>query len=193
MRLPRRQGMRWSMRKFLLMLVALLVAATAGARGDQWPAGPTPLTDEMTPPPIPAWVNDDKKRVRNYPEQPPIIPHSIEAYQITSNANKCLSCHARQFTEPVGRADDQRHAFHGPQRPGARLGFAAALFLHAVPCAATGCRPARRKPLHRRRFPDQSPPRPELRTAAHEESSSPVAAGLDHPVAAEPATSAWAS
>jgi cytochrome c-type protein NapB len=86
------------MRKFLLMLVALLVAATAGAVEINGLRGPTPLTDEMTPPPIPAWVNDDKKRVRNYPEQPPIIPHSIDGYQIDLNGNKCLSCHARART-----------------------------------------------------------------------------------------------
>lgn len=90
------------MRKFPLMLVAILLTAAAGAVEINGLRGPTPLTDEATPPPIPAWVNDDKKRVRNYPEQPPIIPHSIEAYQITSNANKCLSCHARQFTSQSG-------------------------------------------------------------------------------------------
>jgi len=33
--------------------------------------------------------------VRAYPEQPPIIPHSIETYQVDLNANKCLTCHAR--------------------------------------------------------------------------------------------------
>lgn len=90
------------MRKFIVVLFALLITAAAGAVDLNGLRGPTPLTEEMTPPPIPAWVNDDKRRVRNYPEQPPIIPHSIEAYQITSNANKCLSCHARQFTSQSG-------------------------------------------------------------------------------------------
>jgi len=36
--------------------------------------------------------------VRNYPEQPPVIPHTIEAYQLDSNVNQCLSCHARART-----------------------------------------------------------------------------------------------
>jgi nitrate reductase (cytochrome), electron transfer subunit len=39
--------------------------------------------------------NAAAKEVRNYPEQPPLIPHSIEGYQIDRNGNKCLSCHAR--------------------------------------------------------------------------------------------------
>ena len=27
-----------------------------------------------------------------------MIPHTIQGYQITLNANKCLTCHGRQFT-----------------------------------------------------------------------------------------------
>ncbi len=36
--------------------------------------------------------------MRNYPEQPPTIPHKIEGYQIDVNANRCLSCHSRTAT-----------------------------------------------------------------------------------------------
>lgn len=43
--------------------------------------------------------NTDVKQGRNYPEQPPLIPHKIEGYQINLNSNKCLSCHARSRTE----------------------------------------------------------------------------------------------
>jgi cytochrome c-type protein NapB len=39
--------------------------------------------------------NSAEKEVRNYPEQPPVIPHTIEGYQIDMNGNKCRSCHAR--------------------------------------------------------------------------------------------------
>ena len=42
--------------------------------------------------------NTSEKEVRNYPEQPPVIPHSIEGYQIDINGNKCMSCHARART-----------------------------------------------------------------------------------------------
>ena len=40
--------------------------------------------------------------MRNYPEQPPVIPHSIEGYQLTLNTNRCLDCHKREFTEGSG-------------------------------------------------------------------------------------------
>ena len=45
---------------------------------------------------------DDKRLMRNYPEQPPIIPHSIDNYQLTLKTNRCLDCHRRQFTEGSG-------------------------------------------------------------------------------------------
>jgi cytochrome c-type protein NapB len=35
------------------------------------------------------------RRERNYPEQPPTIPHSIRGYLVDINANKCLTCHSR--------------------------------------------------------------------------------------------------
>jgi cytochrome c-type protein NapB len=42
--------------------------------------------------------NTAEKETRNYPEQPPVIPHSIDGYQIDIRGNKCLSCHARART-----------------------------------------------------------------------------------------------
>jgi cytochrome c-type protein NapB len=53
-------------------------------------------------PPLARAVTDDVRKMRNYPEQPPIIPHSIEGYQLTLQANRCLECHRRQFTEGSG-------------------------------------------------------------------------------------------
>lgn len=40
--------------------------------------------------------------MRAYPDQPPVIPHSIEGYQLSVNTNRCLSCHKREFTEGSG-------------------------------------------------------------------------------------------
>ena len=31
---------------------------------------------------------------RNYVQQPPLIPHKIEGYNITANYNKCMDCHS---------------------------------------------------------------------------------------------------
>ena len=29
----------------------------------------------------------------NYVNQPPLIPHSVDGYQISKNTNRCLQCH----------------------------------------------------------------------------------------------------
>nr|WP_259783249.1 nitrate reductase cytochrome c-type subunit [Aestuariispira ectoiniformans] len=61
-----------------------------------------PLADNATPPVMPKTEDKAGRRVRNYPEQPPTIPHEIDGYQVTKNANKCLSCHARNRTGESG-------------------------------------------------------------------------------------------
>lgn len=60
-----------------------------------------PMSDVKTPP-LDRPIIDDVKRMRNYPEQPPVIPHSIDGYQLTLGTNRCLSCHKREFTEGSG-------------------------------------------------------------------------------------------
>jgi len=60
-----------------------------------------PMSEVQTPP-LARPVTDDVRRMRNYPEQPPVIPHSIEGYQLTLNTNRCLDCHKREFTEGSG-------------------------------------------------------------------------------------------
>ena len=57
--------------------------------------GPTPLNQEGPPPTMTPEQNTSVREPRNYPEQPPVIPHSTEGYEVSINANKCLSCHAR--------------------------------------------------------------------------------------------------
>lgn len=32
----------------------------------------------------------------NYVNQPPMIPHSVDGYQVTKNVNRCLQCHGTQ-------------------------------------------------------------------------------------------------
>lgn len=48
---------------------------------------------------IPPVVNKDLRQTRDYPQQPPVVPHKIEGYQLDKNYNKCLSCHSRRTAE----------------------------------------------------------------------------------------------
>ena len=57
-----------------------------------------PIDIEPTPPAMQKVINSDVKQVRNYPMQPPVIPHRIDGYQIDLKVNKCMQCHARNST-----------------------------------------------------------------------------------------------
>lgn len=84
----------------LFAAAGLLVTAAAVAQENvSTLRATTPLSENGSAAPMPKPVNSDIRQVRNYPEQPPLIPHTIEGYQIDRNHNKCLSCHARTAVE----------------------------------------------------------------------------------------------
>lgn len=86
--------------KHLVLLIALAVASPAFADNEVATLrGQAPLDDAEPAPPIARMINADIRQVRNYPEQPPIIPHKIEAYQIDLNVNQCMTCHSRTAIE----------------------------------------------------------------------------------------------
>ncbi|WP_249158360.1 nitrate reductase cytochrome c-type subunit [Bradyrhizobium jicamae] len=84
----------------IAIVVALVAASTSLlAQGlNSSLRGPTPLNDEGPAPPMLGNRNTSERESRNYPEQPPVIPHTIDGYQVDINGNKCLSCHARART-----------------------------------------------------------------------------------------------
>ena len=92
-------------RKSLLLAVCLLtVVGTAAAErvlrerliGNEQPMAETPA------PQLPRPVTDGERTMRNYPEQPPVIPHDISGYELSVNANTCMTCHRRQYTGQTG-------------------------------------------------------------------------------------------
>jgi nitrate reductase (cytochrome), electron transfer subunit len=87
------------MRKLAVLLLASLLAAGSSSllaqTLDSALRGKTPLNEEGPAPPMTQMRNTAEREVRNYPEQPPVIPHSIDGYLIDLRSNKCLSCHAR--------------------------------------------------------------------------------------------------
>ncbi len=86
--------------KTYAFIIVLAVAATAAWAAEPIATlrGPASLIEQATAPSMAKVSNTDLRRMRNYPEQPPTIPHLIRDYQIDRNANKCLSCHSRRAT-----------------------------------------------------------------------------------------------
>jgi cytochrome c-type protein NapB len=84
----------------ILALAAAFALATTGLFAQTQSAlrGSASLDTEGPAPRMTPLRNTTEKEIRNYPEQPPLISHSVEGYQIDLNGNKCLSCHARART-----------------------------------------------------------------------------------------------
>ncbi|MDC0948718.1 nitrate reductase cytochrome c-type subunit [Gammaproteobacteria bacterium] len=85
------------MNRLIAGLVALLPLLLIGA-GHLDPGRNHPLDSDPHPAAMPKVIDNDRKRARNYPEQPPTIPHRIENYQVDLNVNQCLACHRRDRT-----------------------------------------------------------------------------------------------
>src|SRR5689334_11957602 len=102
LKLKRLTPSQWLLRLATGIAVTMILASGLQALAQMLPEAPSltgasPPTSADPAPTVPRMVTDDVRRTRNYPEQPPIIPHSIEGYQLTLNTNRCLSCHARQY------------------------------------------------------------------------------------------------
>ena len=166
MRRPHRSRVRPAMRNVIrplpLLAAALLLAAGAALAQETIATmrQGTPLDQNAPPPPIAAVVNSDIRQVRNWPEQPPVIPHQIDNYQIDLNVNKCLTCHSRTAVA-VSQAP-MVSVTHFQNREGQTLAAVtpAALLLHPVPRAAARGAADRRQHLRGRRHGDPDPGRP---------------------------------
>ena len=89
--------------KTLILGLMLAAASAAFAQSPQGLVnglrGPTPLAEESKAAPLPKTVNDDQRRARSFPAQPPVIPHQTDNYQVDLRFNKCMDCHARSRTQ----------------------------------------------------------------------------------------------
>lgn len=85
--------------KILTLVLSLVLVENAVAEGIATLRGSAALNEEGKAPAMTKVQNEDIKRKRDYPMQPPTIPHKIDNYQVDLNSNKCLSCHSRDRAE----------------------------------------------------------------------------------------------
>ena len=80
-----------------ILIAALLALAAAPVWAEPLVdamRGATPIPEATKPPRLSNSVNDDNRMPRNFAQQPPVIPHRVDGYQVDKNFNKCLDCHA---------------------------------------------------------------------------------------------------
>ena len=55
-----------------------------------------PIDQEGVPEAIAPTKGANYGEARNYPMQPPLIPHGIRGYEVNLNSNRCMACHSRR-------------------------------------------------------------------------------------------------
>ena len=87
--------------KRILVLLMVMSLGVIPVHGDEVATlrDGTPLDEEASPAPIANVVDTDIRQQRNYPMQPPLIPHDTRGYEVNSKVNKCMACHARRRTD----------------------------------------------------------------------------------------------
>ena len=78
---------------------AVIWAASAFGQDQMATLRGAEIATEPGAPTMPKVEDKDLKRARNYPEQPPTIPHKIRGYQVDLNTNRCMTCHSRVAVE----------------------------------------------------------------------------------------------
>ena len=84
---------------FIGLLIPLSLFAQAGQEYMATLRGEIPIVETSVAPRMEQVENNDVRRKRNYPMQPPTIPHKIDGYQVDLNVNRCLDCHSRKVVE----------------------------------------------------------------------------------------------
>ncbi|MDJ0878302.1 MAG: nitrate reductase cytochrome c-type subunit [Halieaceae bacterium] len=83
----------------LVASVAVLGATAVTASDTTATLRNGPIDREASAPRFAKVENNDIKRKRAYPMQPPTIPHKIDGYQVDLRVNRCMACHSRRVTE----------------------------------------------------------------------------------------------
>lgn len=98
-----------------LRLAGRLALTLTLALSASWHATPLMAQDDMkglrgadvaAPDTLPAGnyrsANDTTAIERNYEQQPPMVPHKIDGYEITINFNRCMDCHSDERYREMG-------------------------------------------------------------------------------------------
>ena len=82
-----------------LLAAAGVLAQTAGVTSLR---GETPMTEAPPAPDISKQATDSGGFDRAYRQQPPLIPHKVDRYQIDLKVNQCMRCHDWPYNVEAG-------------------------------------------------------------------------------------------
>jgi len=89
----------------LLGIAIGILPITSAADAVQPLRGDASIPSTTSPPQLPRQKIQEGSFSRAWEEQPPLIPHRMEKYQIDVKVNQCLSCHDRTKHEQSGATE----------------------------------------------------------------------------------------
>lgn len=78
---------------FLLLVVFTLAISVSAGEKYKSLRGDADIKAGSTPPAKMDWKQEDSSMPRTFVHQPPLIPHAVEEYHISTSDNDCLYCH----------------------------------------------------------------------------------------------------
>ncbi len=88
--------------RIFMFAIALLFSTAAVGEEVRSLRGATPLDAESTEPARVRYRDADERIARSFEQQPPLVPHATEKYEITVESNRCMSCHSWADYEDAG-------------------------------------------------------------------------------------------
>jgi cytochrome c-type protein NapB len=79
---------------YLLLIVILGIAMQSAAQSGLDSLRRQPIDADSIAVDQKKWQPDRDPIPRDYVQQPPLVPHSIEGYEVNLKSNKCLTCHS---------------------------------------------------------------------------------------------------
>jgi cytochrome c-type protein NapB len=79
---------------YLLLIVILGIAMQSAAQSGLDSLRRQPIDADSIAVDQKNWQPDRDPIPRDYVQQPPLVPHSIEGYEVNLKSNKCLTCHS---------------------------------------------------------------------------------------------------
>ncbi len=83
----------------LLLLVFVFACTTSGNKEVKSLRGDVALPAGSNPPVGMDWQPQDSSVPRTFVHQPPLIPHDVAEYSITTAQNDCLDCHGEEDSD----------------------------------------------------------------------------------------------
>lgn len=80
---------------FLFSVICAVMFAVAGVAAEKYKSlrGDAGIPGKSTVPAPMDWKPEESAIARTFEHQPPLVPHTVQEYDITTSDNDCLDCH----------------------------------------------------------------------------------------------------